>query len=207
MVIMEQQVLGRSSSLLFILLLIIGCNNYDRKPEVVPKHVFSANLPYLNSATIQIKSNGSIQLYNGKPLNAIIFSLYKNGDTSFKVPFEKGREHGEAINYYENGQIKDKRFYINGWKQGIHKGWYGNGMLAYEYHFTNDEFDGVVKEWSPTGVLFRDMHYLKGYEDGSQVIRYANGKIKSNYVIKQGVRYGLLGTKNCMNVSDSIFRE
>jgi hypothetical protein len=34
---------------------------------------------------------------------------------------------------------------------------------------------------------------------------YDNGKVKSNYRIIEGRRFGLLGTKNCINVSDSIF--
>ena len=33
---------------------------------------------------------------------------------------------------------------------------------------------------------------------------YNDGEIKSNYIIKNKRRYGLLGTKNCVNVSNSI---
>ena len=34
---------------------------------------------------------------------------------------------------------------------------------------------------------------------------YNNGKVRSNYLVINGKRYGLLGTKNCVNVKDSIF--
>jgi antitoxin component YwqK of YwqJK toxin-antitoxin module len=138
-------------------------------------------------------------------LQAVLFRLYANKDTSYTIRFENGREHGEAISYYLGAKIKDKRFFINGWKQGQHKGWYENGKLAYVYEFKDDEFNGIVKEWSALGILFREMNYVYGHEEGMQTIRYANGKIKSNYFIKNGTRYGLLGTKNCINVSDSIF--
>jgi antitoxin component YwqK of YwqJK toxin-antitoxin module len=51
------------------------------------------------------------------------------------------------------------------------------------------------------------MHYKKGYEEGLQQFYYDNGKVKANYFMKAGRRYGLLGTKNCVNVSDSIFKK
>ena len=47
------------------------------------------------------------------------------------------------------------------------------------------------------------MNYYNGKEQGSQKVWYNNGKIKSNYVVKDGRRYGLLGTKNCTNVKDT----
>ena len=49
------------------------------------------------------------------------------------------------------------------------------------------------------------MNYVKGHEEGSQKMYYDNGKIRSNYTIIAGRRYGLLGTKNCVNVADSVF--
>jgi antitoxin component YwqK of YwqJK toxin-antitoxin module len=51
------------------------------------------------------------------------------------------------------------------------------------------------------------MNYKKGHEDGQQQWWYDNGKIKANYIIKNGRRYGLRGTKKCINVSDSIFKK
>ena len=53
-------------------------------------------------------------------------------------------------------------------------------------------------------MLLRVSNYKNGYEHGQQKIWYPDGRIKSNYIIKNGRRYGLLGIKNCINVSDSI---
>jgi antitoxin component YwqK of YwqJK toxin-antitoxin module len=55
------------------------------------------------------------------------------------------------------------------------------------------------------GKLIHLANYKNGQEEGTQKLWYDNGKIRANYVIKNGKRYGLLGTKNCINVSDSIF--
>lgn len=163
-----------------------------------------SQLPLVNAAKTIITQNGPFTIVNGKPAQCLLFALDNKGDTIFAVPYRNGREDGWSRSYYPNRQVKERRFFKNGWKEGEHKGWYPNGRRAYCYHFEADVYNGTVKEWSPTGVLFRDMNYSKGMELGAQVIRYADGKIKSNYVIKNGVRYGLLGTKNCINVSDSI---
>lgn len=161
-------------------------------------------LPAINAAKVSISQSGPLTLINGKPANGLLFQLGDKGDTVFAVPYLDGKENGWSRSYYPNKQRRELRYYRNGWKQGEHKGWYPDGRLAYVYQFKDDVYNGVVKEWSPQGILFRDMNYERGIEVGRQVIRYADGKIKSNYVIKNGVRYGLLGTKNCVNVKDSI---
>lgn len=163
-----------------------------------------ATLPAVNAANASITQRGPLTLNNGKPATCLLFQLDNKGDTVFAVPYRDGKEEGWSRSYYPNRQRRELRYYHDGWKQGEHRGWYPDGKLAYIYHFKDDVYDGPVKEWSPKGILFRDMNYEQGIEAGRQVIRYADGKIKSNYVIKNGVRYGLLGTKNCVNVKDSI---
>ena len=43
--------------------------------------------------------------------------------------------------------------------------------------------------------------YKNGYELGEQKIWDKNGEIVTNYIIKNGRRFGLLGKKNCVNAS------
>lgn len=91
-----------------------------------------------------------------------------------------------------------------GRKEGTHRGWYETGKLRFEYHFNDDQFDGSYKEWFSDGKLFRNMNYEKGQESGIQQSWNPNGQLKMNYLIKDERRYGLLGTKNCKNVADSL---
>ena len=78
--------------------------------------------------------------------------------------------------------------------------------MQQHYLFSNDEYEGTCREWNEAGRLVKEMNYKAGYEAGSQRSWYDNGRIRANYVIEDGRRYGLLGTKNCVNVSDSIFK-
>ena len=61
-----------------------------------------------------------------------------------------------------------------------------------------------VLEKDNNGNLFHLAHYKNGQEEGVQKLWYENGKIRANYIILNGKRFGLLGTKNCLNVKDSL---
>jgi antitoxin component YwqK of YwqJK toxin-antitoxin module len=99
------------------------------------------------------------------------------------------------------------RHFENGQKVGAYYAWWPNGTLKLAYHFANGEYNGRCSEWNDQKMLVKEMHYKDGYESGSQKEFYNDGKIKANYIMTDGRRYGLLGTKNCVNVSDSIFKK
>lgn len=142
--------------------------------------------------------------YQKKPFTGYQYLLYPSGDTAFVKPYFVGLEEGVIKKWYPNRQLAEERYYIAGKKEKTHKAWWPNGKLKFTYEFDNDEFNGINKEWYETGALFKEFHYEKGYESGSQKMYWINGKVRANYVIKNNRRYGLLGTKNCINVADSV---
>lgn len=107
--------------------------------------------------------------------------------------------------YFPNKQLMEYREYRNEMKNGRQVAYWDNGNKRFEYTAKNDTYEGELKEWDYNGKLFHLAHYKDGHEEGAQKLWYENGKIRANYVIIKGRRYGLLGTKNCKNVSDSIF--
>jgi antitoxin component YwqK of YwqJK toxin-antitoxin module len=160
---------------------------------------------YYDADKVKIQTSGGITYVNTTPLSGVVFSLNQKRDTVFVMPYLNGKEHGLAKHFHDNGQVKSLRYNKNGWKEGEHIGWFESGRKQFEYHFKNDMFEGNQKEWLADGMLYSDLNYEKGMESGSQRVWYRNGKIKTNYIIKNNRRYGLLGTKNCVNASDSIF--
>ena len=125
-------------------------------------------------------------------------------DTAAVSYYSNGKEHGRWVRYHPNGKLMEERFFDHGKKTRIMKGWWANGQLQSLYHFYNDEYEGECSDWNEMGVLIRRMHYNRGHEEGLQQQWYDDGSVRSNYVIVKGRRYGLLGTKNCVNVSDSL---
>jgi antitoxin component YwqK of YwqJK toxin-antitoxin module len=194
--IMEHRELLPVKSVIVFLVVLASCSLHDS----------SSNKKY-NSATTPLTNVGGVYQFNGKPFSGTIYSLAENKtDTTAIGSFVHGLEDGEWKKYYPNNQLMDKRYYTNGKKTGLFEGWWSNGKKRLEYHFENGEYQGNCKDWSENGLLVSNMNYEKGYEDGLQQQFYETGKVKANYVMTDGRRYGLLGTKNCVNVSDSIFK-
>jgi len=199
---MVRQELLPNSIFLFLFIVILGC----REPKS-PKDLTAPILIKVNSSE-NFQLVNDIKFLNGKAFTGQIFTLYRDSKDTLSIKFYlEGKEHGQWNKFYKNGQLSEKRCFENGKKVGEFIAWWPNGKKQLDYWFKNDEYEGTCKEWGENGVLMKEMNYSKGYENGSQKWWYENGKIRANYVIINGRRYGLLGTKNCTNVSDSIFKK
>jgi antitoxin component YwqK of YwqJK toxin-antitoxin module len=162
---------------------------------------------FVNVDHARIKHSGGFVYVNDSLFTGTLFTLNeRTNDTLESSSFLKGKEHGTWKQLYLNGSLKEVRYFEHGKKQGEYRGWWPNGSKKFLFHFTDDEYNGTCYEWDENGQLSHEANYLNGHEEGAQRAWYANGKIKSNYIILNGRRYGLLGTKNCKNVSDSVFK-
>lgn len=189
--------------LLLLLLTLQGCGVDDISGKTkIPRTIPIRYINNFDSGFVHVEDT---IYYQNKPFSGIQFALYPNGDTAFVKPFHEGLEEGVSKQWYENKKLAEERLYIAGKKEGIHRGWWPDGKPKFSYEFNNGEFDGVIKEWYSNGHIFKTFHFIAGYEEGSQQMWWINGKIRANYEIRNGRRYGLLGTKNCINVADSIF--
>jgi antitoxin component YwqK of YwqJK toxin-antitoxin module len=197
MAFMEYLERFRNSIPLLFLTMMISCS-----PNEIRLH-----LKVNEESSIFIQKEG-LMYVNNQLFSGELYRLYPNSiDTMTSKHFINGKKEGIWKKFYENQGVSEVRQFSNGQKIGVYDGWWPNGQRKFSYSFKNDEYDGVSKEWNLEERLVREMNYEKGYEQGSQKIWYNNGKIKSNYVVKKGRRYGLLGTKNCVNASDSLFLE
>lgn len=224
---MEQQVQLRSKlGIAMICLVLIGCNQGSQyKTQSIsqqevgakqisaqsnnaePTNLIPANALVICKADTNLyNQNGTIYLKDN-PFTGTLFLMDGNQkDTLLIEQYLNGLEHGEWKKYYLGHRLKEQRFFEQGKKVGNYFTWWENGHLQFHYQLLNDEYEGVCKEWNEQGMLTKEMHFVKGHESGSQKWWYDNGKIKANYTIIEGRRFGLLGTKNCVNVSDSIFK-
>lgn len=192
MVYLEQ---FRNSIIFLSLTLMISCS---------PKKI--RHLELVNEESSKWQQSKGLMYRDGVLFSGQLFKLYPFGeDTMYIKEYIEGQRNGEWRKYYPSQQMSEIRYFQNGEKTGVYIGWWSNGRKKFEYTFKKDEYHGVLKEWNPEGNLVREMNYIAGHEDGAQKVWYDNGKIKSNYVVKNGRRYGLLGTKNCVNISDSLF--
>jgi len=165
-------------------------------------------MPVYNFASIHVHLQAGILMDDKGPFTGIIYSLQPNQrDTSEIVCFKQGKEEGLWKKFYPGGKLAEQRYFSNGKKVGEYDAWWPNSAKKLIYHFKDGEYDGLNRAWSDKGILMEVMNYKNGYEDGRQEQYYDNGKVKANYIMMSGRRYGLLGTKNCVNVTDSVFKK
>lgn len=182
-------------------LFLFGCSNDKKEKNGSPIPIPSI---YIDVNTVGLQKIKDIVYFNKKKFSGFVYEMFNAKDTSFVKSYLNGLEEGTHKKWYSNKQLFEERFYSNGKKEGIHRAWWENGTKQYEYQISNDEYTGEFKEWNRKGLLIKFFHYKNGQEDGSQKLFYDNGSIRSNYIIIKGRRFGLLGTKNCKNVKDSL---
>lgn len=202
-VFMERQ--ARFLNSISVMLIMFFCQNCnlstnEHVPFQLTDHKISDSLLKLN------QQNGCVYL-NDSMYSGFAFQLYENGDTSNVRGYWNGKLHGISRQYYPGKKLRELRYFDQGKKVGALKTWWPNGKMQWLYHFEVDEYEGTCREWNEAGRLVKEMNYHQGQEQGFQRTWYDNGKIRANYRMESGRRYGLLGTKNCVNVSDSIFKK
>lgn len=180
-----------------VLAFVWGCEPVNT-PIPVSNHWLEASM-----------ANGNFKdgrlLVKEKPYNGYRYALYQDRqDTIMVSSYADGLEHGTWRKYHENGMRMEIRRFVYGKKEGEMHTWWENGQLQSTLQFRNDEYEGTCREWNREGKPIREMNYHMGHENGDQKQWYDDGSIRSNYTIKNGRRFGLLGTKNCINVSDSL---
>lgn len=160
---------------------------------------------YLVKSSAKVSVKNDIVFVGAQPYNGFLVELSPTRDTLALEGYYKGKLSGLCKKWYPNRQLQEERNYLNGQKHGKQVSYWENGHKRFEFVALNDAYEGELKEWSRNGKLYHLATYVNGQEEGPQKMWYDNCKIRANYVILKGKRYGLLGTKNCKNVSDSIF--
>ena len=159
----------------------------------------------INASSPNLDLTKALVVFENIPFSGLAYEFYPGTkDTLWTKSYKAGLKNGIWRKYYSAGALREKRLFINGKKEGEYVGYYSNGTKNFIFQFNNGEYDGTNKIWTEKGLLIEEGNFKEGYEFGVQKTWYLNGKIKSNYIIKNNRRYGLLGTKNCVNVSSEI---
>lgn len=192
-------------SILFSSILLICFCTQNKSNQVA---VFNQTVPkiFTLKSSKEITNKNDTVLLNGGKYSGYLFELHtNNSDTLLIQSYLSGLQSGNDKKWFANKNISEDREYSSGKKNGKQIAFWDNGKKRFEFTANNDAYEGEMKEWNFEGKLIHLANYKNGQEEGTQRLWYENGKIRANYVILNGKRYGLLGTKNCRNVSDSIF--
>jgi antitoxin component YwqK of YwqJK toxin-antitoxin module len=145
--------------------------------------------------------------FRNDPFTGIVYSLHNSNDTAYTFSYANGYEDGVHTKWFTDRKLAEVRTWKQGKKHGPQNAWWDNGQKQFSFVAENDMYTGNYREWTREGALIKDFNYVNGQEEGSQRLYNPDGSIRSNYVITNGRRYGLLGTKNCINVKDSVLAD
>ncbi len=148
-----------------------------------------------------LEMRDGILLRDGRPLSGFV---EERAGTHLiaRIPYRNGRLHGRAVTFHPDGRLHTERFYRNGNKEGVHRGYWENGQIQFVYRYRRDLFEGEQVAWYKNGVRAELRHYKDGYEDGRQSTWDAEGRLSTNYVFRNGRRYGIVGRFDCVSVHD-----
>jgi antitoxin component YwqK of YwqJK toxin-antitoxin module len=146
-----------------------------------------------------------VLFYQGKPFSGVLDTFFPNHQKSSERVYENGKLERWETQWYENGNLSEKRFYRNNQKTGHHFAFWQNGHKRFDYHFVENMPVGEHKQWYQSGQLFSLCHYNEqGQPAGRQSFWYENGKLKANFEVVEGRRFGLLGAKGCMGENEKL---
>ena len=134
----------------------------------------------------------------GEPFTGRLVRRHEGGSVESMTYYRDGLRHGQARAWYASGALRYRRSYRGGREEGVHVGWWEDGSLHFIYAFEDGVHEGNAREWYPDGTPYRDFNYVEGKESGPQRMWHTDGSLRANYVVKDGRRYGLIGSKGCV---------
>jgi antitoxin component YwqK of YwqJK toxin-antitoxin module len=182
-----------------LFLILISCQSKEenkKQPVAIPKTELLADNEGFGWQQ-------DVLFLNGKPYSGYVLEKYLNGQKAAQNGYLNGKLEGLQQKWFEDGTKKEVRHYSENRKVGIHEGWFENGQKRFEYFIENDIPIKTHREWYPNGQLYSLSNFDKdGQPDGEQRMWFSTGQIKSNFVIKNGRRFGFLGAKGCMGENE-----
>lgn len=117
-----------------------------------------------------------------------------------RTSYRNGLRHGLAQAWYGDGSLAYQRRFADGLRQGEHVGFWPGGWPQFRFRYIDDLFEGEQASYYKNGMPLELRHYRAGQEVGRQQIWAASGELSSNYIVKEGRRYGLVGSVDCVTV-------
>lgn len=102
-----------------------------------------------------------------------------------------------SISKYDDETIKESAYFLHNEKHGEYKYWHSNGNLAVESNYNQGIEHGLRKEYFVNGNL----QMVKQFDRGNVIankLYNIDGDVMTNYVIKDGRKYGLVYSSECI---------
>jgi antitoxin component YwqK of YwqJK toxin-antitoxin module len=178
----------------FLLLLIFSCRENNSKSISAP-----SDLKVLNYDT-SLRKIESNWFYKGRPFTGFMIQQERDGKQVYSLPIKNGKENGVATGIYSSGEKLVENTFVDGKREGVFSQWWPNGNYRYLFKYENDKMQGNQWVFFPSGKKREAGSYVHGEKQGLQRVWDEEGKLVSNYVLKNNRRYGVIAVKSCIPV-------
>ena len=165
--------------------------------SIMLRHGPAAPVARHEGSDVALLRSKGVLLLEGRPYTGLLLTHDSAGRLREEAGYRDGLRDGEALAWYANGQLAYRRQYAHDRETGTHTGWWEDGSLHFTYQFVAGALEGTAREWFRNGKLYREFNYRHGQEEGAEKMWYPDGIQRANYVMRDGRRFGLPGTKGC----------
>ncbi len=184
--------------LLFVVLGVVV--NFDAKSHTPASVALTVDTLAFTNLLLTYE-NGTYR-YGEVPFSGVVHRVLKGFAIKSYTTVADGRPHGEYRSYYASGKPYEVRTYRNGLSTGTHTGyWEDSGFIKFEYTYHNEQKEGPQRTWYANGDPAEAYTYHNDRLDGPQQAWRENGSLYRNFVVQDGIRYGLQKSKTCYEVS------
>lgn len=160
---------------------------------------FVCQLSFIEGLSVQeIEFQNANALHDGVPFTGWLW----DEEHRCRTQYVAGLRNGWRFYYFPDGKLREARCYLKDRKTGTHLGWWPNGQLRFSKSYVAGLYHGKTQAWYSDGGLALVQNYVNGKEQGPQKFWQENGTLYANYVVKDGRRFGLIGSKPCSTLSE-----
>ena len=114
------------------------------------------------------------------------WTLKLKDGASLRVPFVKGKKHGEATETDASGKLRLREHYAMDVPDGERTRYLPDGTVVYQATLRNGQLDGRERAWDDNKILRLDTQWDNGKKQGMDARYYASGKPERLTVVERG---------------------
>lgn len=183
-------------NIMTFILLLSACQSGDKKAiKNYPAVSISDRVYKMHLNKFEVLD--SIVMIDGNAYEGMI-EAEVGGVIVHKGTYKDGLRHGIHSSYFETGVLKEMCEYYRGVKHGSYSHYYPFAVQKTSViaNYQDGKRHGLYQEIYHNGKVQIERYYDNGTEISNRSFSY-QGKVVSNYVVKEGRKYGLIHSSFC----------
>jgi antitoxin component YwqK of YwqJK toxin-antitoxin module len=151
----------------------------------------------IDSNSHELTRQGQLWLFKGGPFTGEVRRVEDDGVITI-LPLQAGYVTGIVRGKAPDGSLRREGSFIKSMPVGLHRTWWPDGKKQSENNYLAGIPIGESRTWYASGNPYEIHRYKMGQEYGPQQVWFEDKRLKANYEIRNGRRYGNFGAMGCI---------